>query len=168
VMTEAGVELEDRHIDFANNYVLTWSAMKAAKAAGYSEKTAKEIGHQIINYPNVRKYIEWIKSKAAESVNVSFMRNLQELAKIAYSNAADLRIDWDKTKEWADLDDDQKGAIAEIHVYHGKKHQSRLMKYKLHDKMKAIDLLNKMLGYNSPDKVDLSGSVNIPPIEWVD
>lgn len=36
------------------------------------------------------------------------------------------------------------------------------------DRIKAIEILNRMFGYNSPDKMEHSGTVNIPPITWVD
>src|SRR5688572_19001263 len=36
------------------------------------------------------------------------------------------------------------------------------------DRIKAIEILNKMFGYNSPEQLEHSGTINIPPIKWVE
>jgi len=39
--------LNDKQKRFCEEYVIDWNATRAAKVAGYSEKTAKEIGCEI-------------------------------------------------------------------------------------------------------------------------
>jgi len=35
-------------------------------------------------------------------------------------------------------------------------------------KVKAVEVLNKMYGYDAPQKIDHSGQINIPAIKWVE
>lgn len=55
---------------FADFYLQHFNGTKAAKQAGYSEKTAYAIAYENLNKPQIKQYIEE-KYKAALSVNVA-------------------------------------------------------------------------------------------------
>ena len=124
-------ELTEKQRVFCEAYCRLWDATKAAKAAGYSEKTAYNIGWENVRKRECADYIQFIKDNAFEFAGVSILRNVQELAKVAYGSAADLRKAW---------------TTAELET----------VKVKQYDKLKALEMLNRMGGYNAPDKVDLS------------
>ena len=88
---------------------------------------------------------------------VTALRNAKELAKIAYSNVSDFKQDWFTFKKFEDLTDEQKAAIAEIthsEINIGEDMVKIVEKLKVHDKLKAIAMLNKMFGYDitEPEK----------------
>lgn len=159
-------ELTDKQKRFCEEYVIDWNATRAAIAAGYSEQTADKkswawVGksREVSEYPEMYDYVQEIRQNLEKAAGLSALRNLLELKKIAFANMADLRESWAEAKEFQDLTPDQKAAIAEIwtettNIGDGDEWMLRKTKIKLHDKLKAIEMINRMLGYNAPDKID--------------
>lgn len=52
------MELTERQKAFCDYYIETLNATEAARRAGYSEKTAKEIGCENLTKPNIVAYIQ--------------------------------------------------------------------------------------------------------------
>lgn len=52
------MKLTEKQKRFADEYILTGNATQSAIKAGYSEKTAAEIGHENLRKPNILAYIE--------------------------------------------------------------------------------------------------------------
>jgi phage terminase small subunit len=149
---------------FCEEYVIDWNGTRAAIAAGYSEKTAKEIASENLTKPNIKDYIEQVREDLEKQAGISALRNLLELKKLAYSNTSQMYDGWLTMKEYEELPENVKASISEIQTSRKitDEGESLLMvKVKMHDKMKAIDMINKMLGYNAPDKMNHSGSVSI-------
>ena len=164
--------LTDKEKRFCEEYVIDWNGARAARAAGYSEKTANVKASQLLTKVNIQSYIEDIQRDLSKLSGVTALRNILELKKIAYTNIADFKKDWYTLEDYDNLPDEVKAAIAEIQhseTTFGDDGLKQSVKFKLHDKQKAIELLNKMLGFNEPDKVDVtSGGKTIKPIDWVD
>lgn len=166
-------KLTDKQRRFCEEYVIDWNGTRAAIAAGYSENTAKQIANENLTKPYLQKYISEIQNDLEKLSGMSALRNIKELMKIAFSSPANLRINWDKIKSYDDLTEDQKNAISEIQVdklvLGGDEDNGVVQKIKVkhYDKLKALEMLNKMLGYNAPDKKEISGNVNIPIGEWL-
>jgi len=163
-------KLSDKHRIFCEAYCRFWNAAKAAREAGYSGATAKEQGSRLLTNVNVQNYIQFIKDNAAAFAGVSFLRNVQELAKLAYGSAADLRDSWENMKDWEGLPDDVKATIAEVtttsrvvktSLDEDKTIEIETVKVKQYDKRLAIEALNKMLGYNAAEKINHSGGVEV-------
>lgn len=71
---------------FCKEYLIDLNAAQAAIRAGYSEKTAKEIGHENLTKPNIADYITTLKIKREEKVEItaeSVLKNLQLAQEIA-------------------------------------------------------------------------------------
>jgi len=163
-------KLSDKHRIFCEAYCRFWNAAKAAREAGYSEATAKEQGSRLLTNVNVQKYIQFIKDNAFEFAGVSLLRNAQELAKVAYGSGADIRKAWESLEEWEGLPDEVKATIAEvttttrvIKTMGGDEEAGasivqaiESVKVKQYDKLKALEILNRMAGYNAADKVETS------------
>lgn len=154
---------------FCLYYCTHWNATRAAKEAGYSEKTAQEISSENLSKPIIQSYIKHIQSDIARAAGVSALRNLNELAKIAYTNTTDIRESWGQLKDWESIPDDVKAGIAEVvtvsrvvktSLDEDKTIELETVKVKMHDKLKALDMINRMLGYNEQQDDD-TGSFTI-------
>lgn len=167
-------ELTDKQKRFCEEYVIDWNGTRAAIAAGYSEKTARQIADQNLSKLYISEHIEKIQKDLSKLSGVTALRNILELKKIAYASIAQFKDGWMAEKDFNELTDDQKSCLSEI-VHQTKTYKDssdKIVKFKLHDKQKAIELLNKMLGFNEPDKLDLSTlgeKLNQPtPIQFID
>lgn len=158
-------DLTEKQRIFCERYCTHWNATKAAIEAGHSEKTAHAIGWENLRKPEIQAYIKFIKDNAADFAGVSFLRNVQRLAQIAYGSAADLRDSWENMKDWKELPDDVKATIAEVtttsrvvktSLDEDKTIEIETVKVKQYDPRLAIETLNKMLGYNAAEKIDHS------------
>ena len=162
-------KLTNKQKRFCEEYVIDYNATRAAKVAGYSENTASEQGYENLRKPHIEAYIAEIKEDLSKLSGVTALRNILELKKIAYTNIADFKTDWYTLEDFEELDKDTKAAIAEImhtEITFGEKGLKQTVKFKLHDKQKAIDSLNKMLGFNAPEKtintnIDILGNIEI-------
>lgn len=152
-------EMKPMQILFCREYVIDWDGKRAALKAGYSAHTAAQLAFNNLKKPKIQEYLKEIMKDLGRVSGVSALRNIEELKKIAYSNIHNYKTNWMTMKDWELVSDDDKAAVAEIqHITHGKKHS---VKFKLHDKQKAIELLNKMLGLNAPDKVQVSTDIGL-------
>lgn len=172
-MSEAAAKLTEKQRRFCERYCVVWNAARAAREAGYSEKAAKETGSDLLTKANIQAYINEIKANAAEFAGVSLLRNAQELAKIAYSSAADLRRTWDSLKDWDDISEEAKASIQEVttvsrvlrRVGGGDESEDEniglvqtldTVKVKQYSKVQAIAELNRMFGYNAAEKIEIT------------
>jgi len=172
-MEDIAAQLTEKQRRFCERYCVVWNAARAAREAGYSEKAAKETGSELLTKPNIKAYIQQIKDNAAEFAGVSMLRNLQELSKIAYTSAADLRQSWHGLKEWGEISEEAKASISEVvtvskvlrRVGGGDESEDEnsgmvqtleTVKVKQHSKIQAIAEINKMMGYNAPVQMEVT------------
>lgn len=84
---------------------------------------------------------------------------------MAFSSISEMHNTWIERKEFDKLTDSQKASIKSISTKVLKKNVGtkedpqivdvEFVKIELYDKIKAIECINKMLGYNEPEKVDV-------------
>lgn len=165
------MKLTDKQRRFCEEYVVDWNATRAAITAGYSKKTARQIATTTLSKVYIQDYINEIQKDLSKLSGVTALRNILELKKIAYASIAQFKDDWMTEKEFNELSEEQLACISDIQ-YQTKttgEATETIVKFKLHDKQKAIEILNKMLGFNEADKLDLSSlgeSINaVKPIE---
>jgi phage terminase small subunit len=136
-----------KQLIFANEYLRTGDITQSAIKAGYSAKTAKSIGSETLQKPEVRHYIESFRKQIQTETGVTVQRIVAELNKVAFSDISDLfEIIGDevKIKKLTDLPANVRAMVAGIteeDTKHGKK---RIIK--LHSKLNALDMLMKHLG----------------------
>lgn len=151
---------------FSKKYVLCLNAAKAAREAGYSEKTAKEIGHENLTKPHIQNYIAEIKKDLETLCGINKPMVLVELKNLIFSSISHLHDTWITRKEFDSLTEQQKACIQIIDssveqkniggVYKPNIIEVESVKIKLYDKLKAIEILNKMLGFNEADNVNVN------------
>lgn len=166
-------KLTTRQRRFCEEYVIDWNGTRAAIAAGYSEHTASEMAYENLNKPHIESYIDEYKKNLSKVTGITAIRNALELAKVAYSNISDLKINWHDFKKWEDLTDEEKAAVSEIthsEIKIGEDITKEVVKVKMYDKLKALAMLNKMFGFDEAEKHDLTTGgekiKSIDPITW--
>jgi len=149
---------------FCSEYILDWNGARAARAAGYSEKNARETASELLTKPNVKDYVEFIKDDYEGELGISRLKNLRTLRNMAYSDISEMYLDW-MTMETFEKLKKEKPEITECiqeistktEMEKGDGIESnpieiRYVKIKLYDKRLAMQDLNKMLGWNGAEK----------------
>jgi phage terminase small subunit len=80
--------LTEKQKIFCEEYVVDWNATRAAKAAGYSEKTAGAIGAENLTKPLIADYIEHIQKDLKKLAGVSALSNIKVLTDIINKSTA--------------------------------------------------------------------------------
>ena len=129
---------------FVDEYLVDLNATAAAIRAGYSEKTARFIGAENLTKPNISAEIAERRAKLRSKLEISQEAVLQELASIAFANGTDFVTVTGAgllcVKPTSEVPKEKRPAIASI------KYNQQGVEIKLHDKVKALELLGKHLG----------------------
>lgn len=126
---------------FVNEYLKCFNATKAAKAAGYSEKSAHDIGHETLKKPEIAARIRERLNEAAMEAN----EVLYHLAEIARGDFDDL------VDRMGNPDMEQARAAGKTRLI--KKVRQRTItgensdiaetELEMHDRLRALELLGK-------------------------
>lgn len=124
------------------------------KAYPDSSDRASETGaHRLLRNAEIQKRIQNYKKRAQKRTEITQDRVIMELARVAFADIG-LIAAWDESgnmtlKKSEDLTAEQTAAIQSIqandHFYQGEKIGTRIT-YRMHDKLKALELLCKHLG----------------------
>jgi phage terminase small subunit len=164
-MAQKKGELNDKQRRFCREYLVDLNGTQAAIRAGYSPKSAATTASDMLKYPHVEAELALLRSKTADLAGVSALRNMKELAKIAYASTAQLRDTWITLKDYESITDDQKACIESIDTKeetvtsrNGEEIKTSYVKIKMYSKLTAIEMLNKMNGFNAPEKTDITSA----------
>ena len=128
---------------FIEEYLIDLNATQAAIRAGYSPDTAKAIGSENLTKPDIRAQIDRAMAERSKRTGVNAERVVQELAKIAFVNAAEV-IDPKTATVKEDALPEDTAAIQSVKVKtFGEDGLER--EIKMADKLKALELLGKHL-----------------------
>jgi len=150
-----GGGLNDRQRVFAYEYLTDFNGTQAAIRAGYSAKGAKRHATKLLRDPRIQEIVERGKADRRQHLEITQERILDELAKIAFANALDYHRIGDNGEpiiDLSNLDEDKAAALAELQVddyVEGRGDNSRdvrRIRFKMHDKQRALELLGKHLG----------------------
>lgn len=142
---------------FIEEYLIDLNATQAAIRAGYSPDTAQQTGSENLSKPVIRAQIDRAMAERSKRTGVNAERVIQELAKIAFVNAAEV-IDPKTATVKEDALPEDTAAIQSVKVKtFGEDGLER--EIKMADKIKALELLGKHLGMFK-DKLELSGSLD--------
>lgn len=142
---------------FIEEYLIDLNATQAAIRAGYSPESAGSIGSENLKKPEIRACIEKRLANRSKRTGINADRVLEELAKTAFANAADI-IDFDSATVRPDATREDTAAIQSIKV---KKIETgdgttTEREVRMADRTKALELLGRHLGLFK-DKVFVSG-----------
>jgi phage terminase small subunit len=159
-----------KEIKFCQEYLLDLNATQAAIRAGYSKRSARQIGADNMAKPYISAWIDEQRKAAAKRTELTQDRILQEYAKIAFSDIRKIFNEQNAVIDIKDIDDDTAASISSTESFEEYDRDGVLSgftkKVKLWDKVRALDSISKVLGYNAPDKVQVenSGTLNIAPL----
>lgn len=129
---------------FVDEYLVDLNATAAAKRAGYSEKSASRIAIELLNKTHVSAAIQARRDKLRGKLEITQEAVLQELASIAFANGTDFVTVTGAgllcVKATSEVPKNKLPAIAGI------KYSQLGIEIKLHDKVRALELLGKHLG----------------------
>lgn len=129
---------------FIDEYLVDLNATQAAIRAGYSEKTARQLAARLLTNVNIQAELQKKQGKLQGKLEITQEKVLQELASIAFANGADfaqvVRGAGVYITPTDQLPPEKLPAIAGI------KEGANGIEVKLHDKVRALELLSKYLG----------------------
>jgi phage terminase small subunit len=155
--------LSPRHAAFVHEYLMTYSATKAAIAAGYSKRSAAQIGHVLLRKHEIAAEITARRYAQAEALEGIANERIEfEVAALAMGNMADMSPmfgEGDVAEKLRNLTRTQAACVKEITVEEFRDGRSdwrtvRRTKFKLADKTPSLRLLAEMRGL-VVDKVDV-------------
>lgn len=137
--------LSPKEARFVEEYLKDLNATQAAIRAGYSEKTAKSIGHELLTRPHVKTAIDAAKRERSARTGISQDRVLRELARIAF---LDIRRAYDKNGQLfspQDMPSDIARALSSIQTHHiqvgNTVAEAVIQKVKFNPKIRALEIL---------------------------
>jgi phage terminase small subunit len=142
---------------FCEEYLIDLNATQAAIRAGYSPKSAHAIATENLQKPAIRARVDAALAEQSKRTGVTADRVVRELARVAFANSQDV-IDYDNATIKADATRDDTAAVASVRVKttptaYGNGIEREV---KMHDKLKALELLGRRLGLFT-DNVNLTG-----------
>lgn len=145
--------LTDKEVAFCHEYVIDWNATRAAISAGYSKRSAKELGYETLTKPH-------IKAKIQELLKEKVMDRDEVLARLADqargSHYPFIRIDADGFVYFDFSDDEAKRHFHLIKKIKTKRNrqivgkgenaktwEGEWVEVELHDPQRALELIGK-------------------------
>ena len=153
-MTKNGVTVREEQ--FCQAYLIDFNIAKASRIAGMTDNS----GYALMRRARVQKRIHQIRIDTGKALDITREKLLQELMKIAYADVRDTAED--DLLGWSD---DAAAAVAGVEY----DLLGQIKKVTRYDKLKAIELLNKMLGFNMPEQsINKNLNINSEPMNKED
>lgn len=163
------MSLTPRQKRFCNEYLKDLNGTQAAIRAGYSKKTANRIATENLSKPVIKEEILKAMEKREKRTEITQDKVLKELALVGFSDFADygeiekgigLQI-----KSFDEIKEGKTRAIKSINERQDSKSIS--ISFKLHDKIKALELLGKHLGMFK-EQIEHSGEIKLLKFDFGD
>lgn len=140
--------LNPRHARFVAEYLVDLNATQAAIRAGYSRKTANEQGARLLANVSVAAAIAAGTARHLDRAELSAVRVLEELRRLAFSNVHDLFDADGNLRPIHRLTREEAASIASLEVViknvaAGDGHTDTIHKLKLWDKVRTLETLAK-------------------------
>ena len=164
------MKLTPKQMRFVDEWLIDFNGKQAAIRAGYSAKTAEATAARLLRNVKVQAEISRRQKDLQRRTEISQDRVVKELARVAFADVADyvqvetriinrgdieVPLELAVHKETAELSADQRAAIASI------KQGANGVEIKLHDKIKALELLGRHIGMFN-DKLEVKATVDNP------
>ena len=165
-----GKSLTVKQENFCNYYIESGNASDAYRRAYSCENmkndTINSKAYELLNNGEVAVRIKELQEERKNKSDITKERILQELSSIAFSTIADMHNTWIERKEFDKLSKKEKSAIKSISTKTLKKNigtsdnpeivDVEYVKIELYDKIKAIERICKMLGFDAASEVNVN------------
>lgn len=134
---------------FVEHYLVDLNATQAAIKAGYSKRSAMELGYQLLQKPSVSSAIQNAMQERSRRTQITQDRVLEELAAIGFANIYDAINTESGQATYKNIDElpaDLQKAIVEIACVPSEDGATKITRLKLACKMKALSMLARHLG----------------------
>jgi len=130
---------------FCIEYLVDFNGKQAAIRSGYSKSSARQIADQNLSKLDIRKHIGDLTEQAFKDTQMLVNENLTRILKIAAADIGNY-MKWDKHGNItvfpsSEVDTEMISEVTKTETKDGS-----TFKFKLHDKLKGIELLGKYLG----------------------
>lgn len=144
-------ELNDAQFRFCREYVVDQNGSQAAIRAGYSSHTAKEQASQLLTKLNIKDKIAELQAHQAKITELKAKDVVEELKAIGFSDLSNYLKEGMDLKDFRKLPKEISSAIASCEIHKvalggDDEGYKEIVKFKLHDKLKALDSLGKNFG----------------------
>lgn len=147
------MKLTPKQERFVQEYLVDLNATAAAKRAGYSDKTACEQAARLLANVKIQTAIQKAKKARQERTEITQDMVIRELAKLGFFDIRKMFDKEGKPLEISQLDDDTAAALVgldvqDVYEFNGdeKVFIGYVKKYKMADKIRALELLGKHVG----------------------
>lgn len=127
----------------------------------WKEKTVWERASVLSKNNKVITRVKELQEEQKSKSDITKERVLTEYAKIAFTSIASMHNTWINRKDFEKLSPDEKSSIKSINtrirrvIIDEQDIEIEEIKIELYDKIRALDSISKMLGFNEPEKMDL-------------
>lgn len=151
--------LTEKQQRFVDEYLIDLNALQAAIRAGYSEKTAGQIGHENLNKPEIQAAIDAALDRRSRETQIDANWVLTRLAAEAEADLNDLYNDDGSIKpmrEWPKIW--RQGLVAgikhqEMRDSEGNRTGEFIVDVKISDRIKRLELIGKHVRVNAFQEV---------------
>lgn len=157
---------------FADKFIETNNAALSYRHAypGTDKALSRKLGHRCLKKPHVAKYILDRREAILEKTDITFEKNLALLWRQAKASLGDfMDIDPETGQVEFDFDKatpDQIACLSEVQIVENEfTHQDGTVEVrkrvtgKIRDPLKAISMINKMMGFEAPKKTEVNVTV---------
>ena len=155
---------------FAQEYLVDLNATQAAIRAGYSARTADVQGPRLLGNVRIQTLVQESRTKLAKKTEITIERILEGYRRIAFGDMRSV-MEWNSSgitlKDSEVLNDEDAAMIAEISEVTTQ--LGGTVRIKMHDKLRALEGIRKLLGFDAPVRVE-PPDPNVPPtlLNWMD
>lgn len=142
---------------FCDEYLIDLNATQAAIRAGYSPKTAEQAASRLLTIVKVSDEIKREMAERSKRTGINQDRVVQELAKLAFVNIADV-VDLDNATVRRSATDEDLACIQSVKMKPSEFGTER--EIKLYDKKASLELLGRHLGMFK-DKLEVEADMNL-------
>ena len=157
---------------FAQTYIKTGNASEAYRTA-YNVKstnlnTINVKASKLLASYKISIRVQDLQKELQKKHNITKDKIIEELANIVFIKESEFYNNDGSVKLLSELTDAQKSALSQYSfksVKVGDDEYKNIPVFKAQDKLKAIEIISKMLGYNEPEKQEIkhAGTVTILP-----
>lgn len=136
--------LTPRQLAFIDSYLETSDGTKAAKSAGYSDKTAHVQASQLLRHPSIAAEIARRRAPIQKKSQITAERVMQELSNLAFFDPASMYDESGNLLSINEMPEETRRAIAGIEQTVGPK-GDKTSKLRISSKLGSLELAAKIL-----------------------
>lgn len=133
-------------------------ASRALRAAGFRGSRIDLAAREMMSKPAVQARIREIQADVCARLGITHQRLVEEAARVAFARMEHV-VTWGprgvEINPLEDAPDAERAAIAEI--VQTVTESGGTLRVKMHDKLRALEILAKLTGANAPERVDVTG-----------